>query len=136
MVGVLLVESLLDAGFHPMLVPLWFHGPMARSHEVEMVRSYLRAQNMEQLGRTEEALDLYEEAVEGGFDATGPYDRLIYLYSDQARHHDVIRVSELALENVRTYEDKRDWYRRMAEGARERLGLAPRAVPRPPVRNN
>jgi len=86
------------------------HGP---GHEVEMVNLYLRGANLEQLDRLEEAAEAYEAAVAGAFDSTGPYDRLIALYSNQARHSDVIRIADSALENVRTYEDKREWYLRM-----------------------
>lgn len=111
---------------------LWFHWGMSDSHEVGMVRHYLRAQNMEQLGRRDEAIEAYEEAVAGGFDSTGPYERLIFLYADEARHTDVIRIAEAALENVRTYEDKREWYRTMLTEAKRRLeGGTPKPIPRP-----
>ncbi len=95
-----------------------------------MVREYLRGQNMEQLGRREEAIAAYEQAVEGAFDATGPYDRLIALYADQALHDQVIRVAEMALANVRTYQDKRDWYQRMRDEAAKKLNSGPRPTPR------
>jgi hypothetical protein len=101
------------------------------SPEVEMVRHYLRAQNMEQLGRMDEAVELYEKAVAGAFDSTGPYERLIFIYADEARHHDVVRVAEAALLNVRTYDDKRGWYERMRQEAAARLESgAPKPIPR------
>jgi hypothetical protein len=96
-----------------------------------MVQRYLRAQNMEQLGRMEDAISLYEEAVVGAFDSTGPYERLIFIYSDRAQHGDVIRIAEAALANVRTYEEKREWYRSMRAEAEKRLGAgAPKPIPR------
>lgn len=95
-----------------------------------MVRAYLRGQNMEQLGRTDEAIELYEQAVAGRFDATGPYERLIALYSNQARHRDVMRVAEAALDHVRTYEQKRDWYRQMKASAEKAAGAVPKAAPK------
>lgn len=108
---------------------MWFHLGMD-SEEVTMVRHYLKGQNMEQLGRTDEAIDLYEQAVRGGFDSTGPYDRLITLYADQARHADVVRVAQAALAQVRTYDDKRDWYRRMLDEAAKRASSGPKPAPR------
>ena len=95
-----------------------------------MVRAYLRGQNMEQLGRSDEAIELYEEAVTGRFDATGPYERLIALYSNQARHRDVMRVAEAALDHVRTYEQKREWYRQMKASAEKAAGAVPKAAPK------
>lgn len=95
-----------------------------------MVRAYLRGQNMEQLGRIDEAVDLYEAAVAGRFDATGPYERLIALYSNEARHRDVVRVAEAALNYVRTYEQKRDWYRQMQASAEKAAGAVPKAAPK------
>ena len=83
----------------------------------ELVRLYLRAQNFEQMSRTEEAVPLYEEAVEARFDAAGPYDRLIAIYSERESHADVARVAGAALTNVRTFDDKRAWYASMKEGA-------------------
>jgi tetratricopeptide (TPR) repeat protein len=103
---------------------------MSETREVGMVRHYLKGQNLEQLGRTEEALAQYELAVEGRFDSTGPYERLIFLYADMARHRDVIRIAEAALVNVRTYEEKRAWYTTMRDEAEKRLGATPRPIPR------
>ena len=98
--------------------------------EVEMVRAYLRGQNLEQLGRVDEAIELYEEAVTGHFDSTGPYERLIALYADQARHKEVARVADAALSYVRTYEQKRDWYRLMKEQAEKAASSVPKAAPK------
>jgi hypothetical protein len=90
------------------------------------VRLYLRAQNLEQMLRTDEAIPLYEEAVEARFDAAGPYDRLIAIYYEREAFVDVARVAAAAVANVRTFEDKRNWYESMrtdAEGnARDRRG--------------
>ena len=99
--------------------------------EFEIVRFYLRGQNLEQLGRVDEAIELYERAVEEGFDATGPYDRLIALHGGRAQHGEVIRVAEAALKAVRTYEAKRAWYQRTIEEANKARSKAPRAAPRP-----
>ncbi len=95
---------------------------------VELVRRFLRAQNLEQLGRTDEAMELYEEAVAAGFDSTGPYDRLIALYSDQAMHADVVRVADGALAHVQTHEAKREWYVRMRREAERARSKVPQAA--------
>ena len=97
---------------------------------IEGVTTFLRAQNLEQLGRTDEAIDLYESVTLGGFDAIGPYDRLIALYSNRALHRDVVRVAELALANVHTHEQKREWYRQMSVAATKALDEVPRAAPK------
>ena len=99
---------------------------------VEMVKAFLKAQNMEQVGRMDEAISLYEGTVEQGFDSTGPYDRLIALHSSAARHADVIRVAEAALANVHTYPDKKAWYERMRhEALKAQETAVPRATPKP-----
>jgi tetratricopeptide (TPR) repeat protein len=95
---------------------------------VDLVKHFLRGQNLEQLGRTEEAMDLYESAVAASFDSTGPYDRLIALYSDRAQHGDVVRVAEAALLNVQTHEGKREWYARMKSEAEKAAATVPRAA--------
>lgn len=95
-----------------------------------MVRDYLRAQNMEQLGRIEDAVELYEQSVAGGFDSSGPYDRLIFIYSERSQHAEVVRIADAALGQVRTYEDKRAWYRRMKQEAEKRSAAIPRPLPR------
>jgi hypothetical protein len=98
---------------------------------IELVNHFLRGQNLEQLGDLEAAVQHYEIAVGAGFDATGPYDRLIALYSHRAQHHDVVRVAAAALSHVRTYEDKRNWYRRMEAEAKKAAAKVPRAIPKP-----
>ena len=98
--------------------------------EADLVRDFLRAQNLEQLGRIDEAIELYEGAVTGGFDAIGPYDRLIAIYSDRALHRDVMRVTDAAIEHVRTYEEKKEWYRNMRAGAEQALAKVPQARPK------
>ena len=97
---------------------------------VELVKAFLRAQNLEQVGRVEEATELYEQAVAAGFDSTGPYDRLIALYSHQALHREVVRVTELALANVQTHEEKRAWYERMHGEAERASARVPPAAPK------
>jgi tetratricopeptide (TPR) repeat protein len=101
------------------------------ANPIDLVNHFLKGQNLEQLGKLEAAIEQYEIAIRAGFDATGPYDRLIALYSHRALHHEVIRVAESALSHVRTYEDKRDWYRRMEAAAREAAAKVPKALPKP-----
>lgn len=76
----------------------------------DVVSLYLRAQNLEQVRRTDEAVTLYEEAVRAGFDAAGPYDRLIAIYGAREQHAEVMRVATAALDRVKTFPDKRKWY--------------------------
>lgn len=95
---------------------------------VDLVKHFLRAQNLEQLGRNDEAVTLYEEAVGASFDSTGPYDRLIAIYSDRAQHADVVRVAEAALVNVQTHEGKREWYSRMKSEAEKAAAKVPPAA--------
>jgi len=97
---------------------------------VDLVRRFLRGQNLEQLGRIDEAIDLYERAVAEAFDAAGPYDRLIALYSHRALHDEVVRVAEAAIRNVHTYEDKLGWYEVMRAQAIEARRMVPPAAPR------
>ena len=97
---------------------------------IDLVKHFLRGQNLEQVGRIDEAIELYEVALAERFDSSGPYDRLIALYADRARHSDVVRVAELALANVRTYEDKRAWYERMRAEAAQARANVPKAAPR------
>ena len=96
----------------------------------EQVKAFLRGQNMEQLSRIEEAIRLYEQVVAEGFDSIGPYDRLIALYSHRAEHTEVIRVAELALAQVHTYEDKKAWYRTVRAQAEKARTDVPTAAPR------
>ncbi len=91
----------------------------------ELVRLYLRGQNLEQILQTDEAIPLYEEAVAARFDAAGPYDRLIAIYHERERLEDVARIAAAAISNVRTFDDKRAWYESMrddAAGAGDRRG--------------
>jgi len=99
---------------------------------VDLVNAFLRGQNLEQIGREDEAVALYESAVAGGFDAPGPYDRLIVIYSNRALHAEVVRVTEAALEHVRTHGDKRAWYERMRGDAAAAQTKVPRAAPKNP----
>lgn len=99
-----------------------------RMDAVDLVKQFLRAQNLEQLGRLDEATELYEQAVRASFDSTGPYDRLIALYSDRALHQDVIRVADAALANVQTHEGKLEWYARMRAEAQKAVLKVPQAA--------
>lgn len=95
-----------------------------------MVRHYLRGQNLEQLGRIDEAIEVYELAIDGRFDSAGPYDRLIDLYGRRSQHGEVIRVAEAALSSVRTYSDKRAWYQKVRDEATVAVDKVPRAAPK------
>jgi hypothetical protein len=103
---------------------------MDRMDAVDHVKSYLRGQNLEQLGRIDEAIEQYETAVAAGFDSTGPYDRLITLYSSRSLHAEVMRVIDAALEHVQTHEEKRSWYRMIRSEAERLGGTVPEAAPR------
>ncbi|HYR62512.1 MAG TPA: hypothetical protein VET24_07765 [Actinomycetota bacterium] len=96
----------------------------------QLVRDFLRGQNLEQLGRTDEAAGLYEKAVEAGFDAAGPYDRLIWIYQGRKAHREVIRVAEAAMRNVRTYPAKQHWYEQQIAEATAARGSPVQPRPR------
>lgn len=83
----------------------------------EIVKDFLRAQNLEQVGRVDEAIVLYEQAVADRFDASGPYDRLIFIYQQRNMRSDVVRVAKASLENIRTYPAKKMWYEAQIAGA-------------------
>lgn len=91
----------------------------------ELVQDFLRAQNLEQVGRTDEAIELYEGIVGEKFDASGPYDRLIWIYQTRGMHREVIRIAEASIEMVHTYPEKLEWYRAQIERATEALGSIP-----------
>ena len=103
---------------------------MSRIPADEIVRDFLRGQNLEQLGRVDEAIQHYECAVDAAFDAAGPYDRLIWIYQQRRAHRDVIRVAEASLRAIRTYPAKRQWYERQIAGAKAALGTPPQPLPR------
>jgi hypothetical protein len=96
----------------------------------EQVKAFLRGQNLEQLDRYDEAIAVYESVIAEGFDAIGPYDRLIAIYSGRAQHGDVMRVCDLAVAQVHTYQDKKDWYRTMRDQAEKAKAKVPAAAPR------
>jgi hypothetical protein len=62
------------------------------------------------------------------FDSAGPYDRLIAIYSAQARHRDVERVADAALSQVRTHQQKRDFYEQARREARKQATRLPQAA--------
>jgi tetratricopeptide (TPR) repeat protein len=97
---------------------------------VDLVVEFLKGQNLEQLGRVDEAVALYEHAVTAGFDSPGPYDRLIEIYSQRAAHLEAARVAEAALVAVHTHSDKYRWYESMAEAARRAAHKVPTAAPK------
>lgn len=98
----------------------------------DLVNAFLRGQNLEQIGKEDEAVALYESAVGSGFDAPGPYDRLIVIYSNRAMHAEAVRVAEAALKHVHTHGDKRTWYERMRVEATAAQAKVPRAAPKHP----
>jgi tetratricopeptide (TPR) repeat protein len=108
-----------------------FHGRVTVDN-VKLVKLFLRAQNLEHVGRTDEAVELYESVVGAHFDSTGPYDRLIAIYQHQSRHREVARIAEAALARVKTYEDKRAFYERARVEALKAAGRLPQAEPRKP----
>lgn len=97
---------------------------------VDLVTTFLKGQNLEQLGKIDEAVELYETAVAARFDSPGPYDRLIHIYSHLARHREVVRVSRAALDHVKTHDSKRDWYARMRDEAERAASDVPAAAPK------
>jgi tetratricopeptide (TPR) repeat protein len=96
----------------------------------ELVRDFLRGQNLEQLGRADEAIERYERAVAASFDAAGPYDRLIWIYQSRKAHRDVIRVAEASIRNIHTYPAKKQWYEEQIASARAAQGSSPQPRPR------
>ena len=62
------------------------------------------------------------------FDSAGPYDRLIAIYTAQARHRDVERVAAAALTKVRTHQQKREFYEHVRQEARKQATKLPQAA--------
>lgn len=60
-----------------------------------------------------------------GFDSAGPYDRLIWIYQTRGSNAEVIRIAKASLEVVRTYPEKREWYRRQIQLAEEAMSSTP-----------
>lgn len=100
------------------------------SDNVELVKRFLRAQNLEHVGNVDEAIELYESIVDERFDSSGPYDRLIAIYNHRSRWSEMARVAELALQQVQTYKDKRAFYERTRTEAKKSAGRLPQAAPR------
>jgi hypothetical protein len=97
---------------------------------VDLVVTFLRGQNLEQLGKVDEAVALYEGAVTAAFDSPGPYDRLIHIYAQRAQHADVVRVTTAALESVHSHDDKLRWYEEMRMQAERAASDVPTAAPK------
>jgi tetratricopeptide (TPR) repeat protein len=110
-------------------------GPSSREDPfaVDLVKGFLRGQNLEQLGRVDEAIEHYEYAVAADFDSPGPYDRLIEIYSQRALHLEVVRVAGAALGAVHTHPDKYQWYESMADAATRAATKVPAAAPKKPA---
>lgn len=112
---------------------MWFDWSVAENAgnpNVDLVHRFLRAQNLEQVARVDEAIELYETMLAEEFDSIGPYDRLIEIYSNRARHGEVVRVAGAALEHVHTYAEKRRWYEQTREAAQKAAGAVPKAAPK------
>lgn len=112
---------------------LWFDCGVATQDEnpnVDLVNRFLRAQNLEQVARVDEAVEIYEAILAAEFDSIGPYDRLIEIYSNRAAHRDVVRVADAALASVHTYPEKRRWYEQMREAALAAASSVPKAAPK------
>ena len=105
----------------------------AENPNVELVNLFLRGQNLEQVARVDEAIELYEAILAAGFDSIGPYDRLIEIYSHRAAHREVVRVADAALAAVHTYPEKRRWYEQMREAALKAASGVPKATPKRPA---
>jgi len=58
-----------------------------------------RAQQMENTGRIEEAIQLYEANITDGFEGVFPYDRLRAIYTQRQDYENAIRVCETAIAN-------------------------------------
>ena len=97
---------------------------------MELVKRFLKAQNLEHVGGVDEAVALYESIVEARFDSSGPYDRLIAIYHHADRHREVMRIAEAALTHVQTYDDKRAFYEKTRVDALKAIGRLPQAQPR------
>jgi lipopolysaccharide biosynthesis regulator YciM len=97
---------------------------------VELVKRFLKAQNLEHVGNVDDAIELYESIIEERFDSSGPYDRLLAIYNQRSRWREMARVAEAALAQVKTYEDKRAFYERSRLEAKKSEGRLPRAAPR------
>lgn len=93
----------------------------------DLVSAFLRGQNLEQIKRIDEAVVLYERAVSAGFDAAGPYDRLIAIYQSKNDFTSVARVAQAALDHVRTFADKRSFYESMRDSASRQATQQPDA---------
>ena len=96
----------------------------------QLVKDFLHGQNLEQIGRVDEAIPLYEQAVSAHFDAAGPYDRLIFIFQGRREYREVIRVARAALAAVHTYDAKRLWYEQQISGAEGSMGAPPQPLPR------
>lgn len=108
-------------------------GSREPAQSVDLVHGFLRGQNLEQLGRVDEAIELYEEAVAAHFDSPGPYDRLIEIFSNRSQHLEVIRVAEAARTSVHTHRGKYQWYESMIASARAAASKVPQATPKRPA---
>lgn len=77
----------------------------------------LIAGQLENEGKTEEAIGLYEQNVKGDFVGEYPYWRLAVLYRRKGQHDDEIRVIKKGISSV-TSDSQRDYLRKRLEKAR------------------
>jgi hypothetical protein len=77
---------------------------------VDLVMTFLKGQNLEQLGKVDEAV--------------------AHIYAHRAQHADVVRVGSAALESVHTHEDKLRWYEQMRAQATRAASAVPPAAPK------
>jgi tetratricopeptide (TPR) repeat protein len=63
-----------------------------------MVNNNLRGIELEKEGKTDEAINLYEENISKNFDGNGPYDRLAIIYRKRKEYDSEIRVLNHAIE--------------------------------------
>jgi hypothetical protein len=85
-------------------------------------RRNLDGMGLEQEGRTEEALALYEQNIAEGFEGDWPYGRLVSVYERHGRYEDAERVLRRAMEVTRANRRRPAADRRMVlDGLRGRL---------------
>ena len=64
-----------------------------------MLDRNLRAQQLENAGRLDEAIQLYETNVTDGFQGVHPYERLRAIYTERQDYENAIRICEMAIAN-------------------------------------
>lgn len=67
-----------------------------RSLEERIASRNLRGQDLDKVGKTQEAIKLYELNVANGADTPFPYDRLAIIYRKQKRLDEEVRILQRA----------------------------------------